>query len=92
MVKTFIERLADEARSAHTGDGCAYVVGLIRAAEDDLPEAFERLGRSIPLSLLKLPGVPTLAELGGEAMETPWVVVLHDEGAMIVPLCSLCAR
>ncbi len=92
MVKTFVQRLAAEALSAHTGDGCAYVVGLIRAAEDDLPEAYERLARSIPLGMLRIPGIPTLAELGPEALETPWLMVLHDDGAMIVPLCSLCAR
>jgi hypothetical protein len=84
--REFIARLVAEARKAMTGNGEVYLVKLLREREGGVSEAYERLGRAVPLALLSIPDVPTLAELGSEALETPWVAILHGESATLVPI------
>jgi hypothetical protein len=85
-MKTLVERLVDEARAAHTGPGQVYLVRLLRPREDDVSEAYERLGRAVPIDVLRLPNVETFKDLGGESEETPWVAILHGDDCMLVPL------
>src|SRR5436189_3073311 len=74
---------------AFTENGCALVARLRRPYDPDdvkpLQEDCEFLARSMPLSMLNIPGVPTLAKLGDEALETPWLILLHDGDVMTVP-------
>lgn len=88
-MKTLIERLADEARETRTADAHVYLVRLLRERDGEESEAYERLGRSVPLSVLRLPGVPTMEDLGEEANETPFVGILHGDSATLVPLSRL---